>query len=181
MMTQPVWSTWAQYKADINASVVLGFGQEIAGRGFPASQLEIDDNWEACYGAATFDPVRFPDPARLVGDLKALGFRVTLWVHPFINRDCEDSYTEAASPPRMYLVRDPDGRYGSSGDWEGVVHMPGLVWWWQGFMAGNVSRCFDQVYYQVYFGRSLTRIVFEAAWTSPTLRLLHGGQRGWKG
>jgi hypothetical protein len=42
-----VWSTWAQYKADINASVVLGFGQEIASRGFAASQLEIDDNWEA--------------------------------------------------------------------------------------------------------------------------------------
>jgi hypothetical protein len=47
MMTYPVWSTWAQYKADINASVVLGFGHEIASRGFAASQLEIDDNWEA--------------------------------------------------------------------------------------------------------------------------------------
>ena len=141
VLTHPVWSTWAQYKADINASVVLDFGREIAARGFSASQLEIDDKWEACYGEATFDPVKFPDPAGVVGELKTLGFRVTLWVHPFINMECADSYAEAASPPRMYLVRDPRGKSvsagGQFGDWEGVAHMPGLVWWWQGFMAGK--------------------------------------------
>jgi alpha-glucosidase len=149
MLTQPVWSTWAQYKADINASVVLDFGREIVARGFTASQLEIDDNWETCYGEAAFDPDRFPDPARLVEDLKALGFRVTLWVHPFINMNCAASYAEAASPPRMYLVRDPRGKFvsagGQFGDWEGVAHLPGLVWWWQGVMAGNF--CHANLFY----------------------------------
>ena len=93
---------------------------------------------EACYGEAAFDTVRFPDPARLVGQLKdELGLRVTLWVHPFINIECGTSYQEAASPPNMYLVRDPKGRFGQFGGWEGTAYLPGLVWWWQGFMAGE--------------------------------------------
>ena len=55
MFERPVWSTWAQYKADINTSVVKQFAAEIRDNGFQDSQLEIDDNWEVCYGDAVFD------------------------------------------------------------------------------------------------------------------------------
>ena len=27
------------------------------------SHIEIDDNWESCYGQAEFNPQKFPDPA----------------------------------------------------------------------------------------------------------------------
>ena len=46
------------------------------------------------------------------------GFRVTLWIHPFINLECPSF--SAASP---YLVRDSKG-------------LPGLTKWWQGNLAG---------------------------------------------
>lgn len=95
MVSEPIWSTWARYKADINESIVEKFGDEILKHGFNHSQLEIDDDWEVCYGALTFRPSKFPNIKKFVDRLKARGFRVTLWVHPFINKGCEPWYTEA--------------------------------------------------------------------------------------
>ena len=148
MMTHPIWSTWAQYKTGINESVVMQFANDILNNGFDNSQLEIDDNWEACYGDAKFNTEKFPDPARMVSNIKDLGFRVTLWIHPFINQECE-SFSYAANPPNMYLVRDPKSKYISSdgtfggggmfGDYEGVAYLPGTTLWWQGFAAGYVD------------------------------------------
>ena len=148
MMTHPVWSTWAQYKAEINESVVMQFAQDIVDNGFDNSQLEIDDNWESCYGDATFDSDKFPDPAGMVQNIKNVGFRVTLLIHPFINQEC-GSFSVAAFPPNMYLVRDPkskeitnDGTFGGGGifgDFEGTAYLPGTTLWWQGFTAGYVD------------------------------------------
>ena len=44
-------------QADINESTILEFGRAIASNGFSSSQIEIDDNWESCYGEATFNLV----------------------------------------------------------------------------------------------------------------------------
>ena len=106
MIALPIWSTWAQYKAEINESIVMEFANQIKYHGFENSQLEIDDKWEACYGDAEFDLSKFPDPARLVSNLKQLGFRVTLWIHPFINLEC-NSFVTATNPTSVYVVRDP--------------------------------------------------------------------------
>ena len=147
MLSFPVWSTWAQYKVNINESVVLRFADDITNNGFNNSHLEIDDNWEVCYGDAKFDTSKFPDPARMVTLLNDKGFRTSLWIHPFINVGC-DSYLEAANPPNMYLVRDPktkqithDGAFGDDqfGDFEGTAYLPGNTLWWQGFTAGYVD------------------------------------------
>ena len=133
MFTDPVWSSWAQYKTEINESVILNFAQEIAAQGFDNSQLEIDDKWESCYGDAIFDPQKFPEPGQMVRSLKDLGFRTTLWIHPFINTECQ-AYKEAAFPPNMFLVRDPkskfitkNGTFGDDmfGDFEGEAYLPG--------------------------------------------------------
>ena len=83
-LRKPIWSTWAQYKMNINTSVVMDFAQQISSYGFDNGQLEIDDNWEVCYGDAQFDPVKFPDPRGMVTDLNNMGFRTTLWIHPFV-------------------------------------------------------------------------------------------------
>ena len=53
----------------------------------PYSQLEIDDNWTPYYGDLDFDRDKFPDPRAMVSQLNSLGFRVTVWLHPFLNLD----------------------------------------------------------------------------------------------
>lgn len=118
MMTDPVWSTWARYKTFITQNLTLQFASEIRRYGFNDSQLEIDDNWETCYGELEFSSRKFPNPAAMVSQLKAQGFRVTLWIHPFINMECPSFQTAS-----QYVVQNEDG-------------YPGITSWWQGSSAG---------------------------------------------
>lgn len=106
MVEEPVWSTWARYKRDVNEAVVTEFAQEILDNGF-TGQFELDDDWEICYGALNFDQNKFPDIKNLTDSLHNNGFRVTLWIHPFINKGCESYYTDAKSKGRF--VADHNG------------------------------------------------------------------------
>ncbi|CRL02784.1 CLUMA_CG015748, isoform A [Clunio marinus] len=95
MVEQPIWSTWARYKRDVNEGVVMEFAQEIINNGF-TGQLELDDDWEICYGSLTFNKQKFPDIKDLTDKLHTIGFnRITLWIHPFVNKNCEPYYTNA--------------------------------------------------------------------------------------
>lgn len=123
MITHPIWSTWARYKANVSAEVVNTFADEILAHDFDNSQLEIDDNWETCYGSAVFDQTKFPDVRSLTDDLRSRGFRVTLWIHPFINEDCLPYYTEALE--NGYFVKNLEGNVRTS--------------WWQGEQAGQID------------------------------------------
>lgn len=104
MVRHPIWSTWARYYAPINDSVLHTFADEILRYNFNNSQFEIDDAWEICYGATEFDTQKFPNIKTTTDSLKSKGFRVTLWIHPFINKACEPYYTNALN--NGYLVLD---------------------------------------------------------------------------
>ncbi|KYQ57032.1 hypothetical protein ALC60_04020 [Trachymyrmex zeteki] len=123
MVQYPIWSTWARYKTNITAKVVETYADEIVAHGFKNSQIEIDDNWETCYGSAEFDPVKFPDVSALTKLLNDKGFRVTLWIHPFINRNCESAYSTALN--NDYFVKNLDGNVQMS--------------WWQGSDAATID------------------------------------------
>ncbi|KAI8433924.1 hypothetical protein MSG28_012094 [Choristoneura fumiferana] len=125
MIEHPIWSTWAQYARDIDENNLQEFAHEIQEYGFENSQLEIDDLWETCYGSLTVDENKFPNFTSWVQEIKALGYRVTIWVHPFINNNCEPYYSEALE--NGYLVLTESG----SPD----------TWWWNnnGTMAGYVD------------------------------------------
>ncbi|XP_012256854.2 myogenesis-regulating glycosidase-like [Athalia rosae] len=123
MIEHPIWSTWARYKVNVSTDVVLEFADEITGHGFNNSQLEIDDNWETCYGSAVFDQTKFPNIAALTETLKSRGFRVTLWIHPFINEECEPYYSQILA--RGYFAKNLQGE----------VHTQ----WWQGNRAAAID------------------------------------------
>lgn len=103
MIEKPIWSTWARYKADINGATVEAFASEIEKSGFSNSQIEIDDNWEECYGALKFNETKFPNIKTQTDNLRSRGFRVTLWIHPFINKGCEPWYSEASEKRNVFL------------------------------------------------------------------------------
>ena len=121
MFTNPIWSTWAEYKKDINQSKVLDFAREIKKHGFPVSQIEIDDLWERRYGDFTFDPVKFPNVTGMIEELHKMGYRVTLWVYPFVNPD-----SVAFNESTPYLVKNKEGK-------------PAGTSWWDGAVAGHVD------------------------------------------
>lgn len=59
----------------VDQQKVLEFAREIVKRDLPRSVLEIDDRWQSAYGDVTFDPVKFPDPKKMVEELHAMGTR----------------------------------------------------------------------------------------------------------
>ena len=118
MLRHPIWSTWAVYKRDITQSTVMAFASEIQRHGFKAAQLEIDDDWTPAYGDMVFDTAKFPDAQSMVAELRQLGFRVTLWVHPFASI-------------RSYAV-------GSGDFWVKSPLTRGFTTWWNG-----VGKCLD--------------------------------------
>lgn len=95
MIKYPIWSTKARYGTNVNATAVFQLANEIDLHGFNGSHIEIDDNWEQCYGTMTFDADKFPNIRNLTNELRLLGYRTTLWVHPFINKACKFVYSEA--------------------------------------------------------------------------------------
>ncbi|MCX9155413.1 glycoside hydrolase family 31 protein [Niveibacterium sp. 24ML] len=119
LLAAPIWTTWAKYKADIDASRVLEFARAVRAHGYPGATLEIDDRWQSAYGATDFDPQRFPDPAALVATLRELGFATTLWITPFL---ADGAANTAEAQALGHLVRHPDGT-------------PYRVRWWQGEAA----------------------------------------------
>lgn len=103
MVRHPIWSTWARFYKPINESILHLVADEILQYNFNNSQLEIDDFWEICYGSLEFDTNKFPNIKALTDSLKNKGFRVTLWVHPFINKVCEPYYTNALNSGHLVL------------------------------------------------------------------------------
>ncbi|RMF41401.1 MAG: glycoside hydrolase, partial [Anaerolineae bacterium] len=116
LFRDPVWTTWARYKMFISQQTVLDFAQEIVRHGFPRSVMEIDDVWQHRYGDLFFSPSRFPDPKSMVDTLHDMGFRVTVWVMPFLQ---DDSQAFAEAVQAGYLVHTDDGA-------------PLPIRWWQG-------------------------------------------------
>ena len=51
MLTQPFWSTWAQFKFFVNNDNVIQLAKDIIKHGFTNnSHIEIDDKWQSFYG-----------------------------------------------------------------------------------------------------------------------------------
>ncbi|XP_026682066.1 myogenesis-regulating glycosidase-like [Diaphorina citri] len=122
MIEHPIWTTWAKYKVDIDENKLLQYAQSIKDHGFKASQLEIDDNWEVCYGSAVINTTRFPNMKRTISQLNSLGFRTTMWVHPFVNNNCEPYYTRFKEMD--ILVNN-------------LTHHYGTQWWNSGPLAAG--------------------------------------------
>lgn len=112
----PIYTTWVEHKTEVSQAKVLEFARAIRDNKLPCGVIEIDDKWESRYGDMTFDKAKFPDPKAMTDELHRMGYRVTLWVHPFVNVDSE-TYANARYQP--LLLRDLNGR-------------PGLMKWWQG-------------------------------------------------
>ncbi|KAJ8922547.1 hypothetical protein NQ315_007577 [Exocentrus adspersus] len=82
MIREPIWTTWAKFKRDIDDETVLGFANDIVNHGFTGGQVEIDEDWETCFGSHVFKPDKFSNIKDTVKAIKDLGFRVTLWINP---------------------------------------------------------------------------------------------------
>ncbi len=113
-----VYNTWIELTYDQNQRDVLAYARSLLDEGFAPGTLMIDDGWSLDYGDWQFHPGRFPDPKAMLEELHSLGFRVMLWVVPYLSPD-------SLTARRLY----EDGLLLMNGE------EPYLVRWWNGYSA----------------------------------------------
>jgi alpha-glucosidase len=77
----------------------------------------IDDNWQKYYGNFDFKPDKFPDPRGMTDRLHTQGFKVMLWICPFVSGDSPE-FRELEKMD--YLVKDKKGGTAMIRWWNGI-------------------------------------------------------------
>lgn len=91
-----------------NGDVVLQDAQRLRAEDIPGATLWIDNPWQTAYNSFDFLPDRFPDPAGLIAQLRALGFHTVLWSTPYLSET--DTAADYATAEQMgLLVLGPNG------------------------------------------------------------------------
>ena len=130
MFTHPQYNTWIELMYDQNEADVLKYAQAIVDRGYPPGVLMIDDNWQEDYGTWEFSARRFKDPKAMMARLHQLGFKVMLWVVPFVSPD--SAVFRDLSKRRLLLLEKPPAE--QSGNAEAAKE-PAIIRWWNGASA----------------------------------------------
>lgn len=120
MFRLPQYNTWVELGTNQSQAAVLKYADGILANGFPPGVFMVDDGWANYYGNYEFDPTTFPNPKGMMETLHAKGFRVMLWVTPFVSADSRE-FKELRSAKALVMRADGKG--------------PALVRWWNGFSA----------------------------------------------
>ena len=124
LFTHPQFNTWIELVYDQNQRDVLAYARAIVANGFPPAVLMIDEGWAEGYGVWDFHRGRFPDPKAMMDELHGVGFKVMLWVCPYIQPDGK-RFTELLHDETnvVWLRSAKDPR------------QPAIMRWWDGFSA----------------------------------------------
>ena len=129
LVTAPQYNLWIELMYNPNQKDVLNYAKQVLANGMPAGVLMIDDNWSNYYGHFDFDKEKFPDAKALIDELHSLGFKVMLWICPFISPD-SPAYRELQS--KKLLLLDSQGKKDAA--WNNTSK-PLLISWWNGYSA----------------------------------------------
>ncbi len=121
LMSRPQYNTWIELNYNQNQADVLKYAHSIIDQGLPSGILMIDDTWQEDYGVWDFHPRRFPHPKQMMDELHQLGFKVMVWVCPFVSPDSKE-YRALAE--RDALIQDSN-----------ALRQPAMINWWNGFSA----------------------------------------------
>ena len=123
-------SRWSYYPE----AMVRHLAEQFRARRIPCDALWLDIDYMDGYRVFTWSPRRFPDPARLLGDLRAAGFKVVTIVDPGVKADPSDP-TFREGLERDYFIRRPDGSLFIGVVWPGESAFPDFTraevrhWW----------------------------------------------------
>ncbi len=125
----PQYNTWIELMYEQNQEGVLKYAEGILKNGLPPGIIMIDDTWQEDYGKWDFNPARFRDPKAMVDRLHRMGFKVMLWICPFVSMDQYLICNEINSF-KGFLLSGEDG----AKSWE-EASLPYPVRWWNGTSA----------------------------------------------
>lgn len=119
LITAPQYNTWIELNYHQNQKGVIEYAKRLVEAGLPPGVIMIDDTWQTGYGVWKFDAAAFDNPKAMVDELHAMGFKVSLWVCPFVSMDS-----------REYRSIQGKGAFCAGRD-----GTPAAVRWWNGKSA----------------------------------------------
>lgn len=132
LFSKPQFNTWIELQYDQNENDILKYAQSIVDHGYSPGVLMLDDTWQENYGVWEFAPRKFKDPKAMMDRLHAMGFKVMLWVCPFISADSKE-FRELAN--RDLLLLDQKSSANPQAE---KTEKPAIIRWWNG-----ASACLD--------------------------------------
>ncbi len=86
LFEKPHHNTWIALMYDQSQADVLKYASGAYKNGAKGGLFIIDNGWQRYYGDWEFNE-RFPNPKKMVDKLQKMGFRVTLWIVPYVSPD----------------------------------------------------------------------------------------------
>ena len=126
----PQYNTWIELTYNQNEKDILAYAQSMLNNGLPPGVFMIDDTWQTGYGVWEFDARRFHNPKGMVAKLHDMGFKVILWICPWVGMD-------TPAYRRLAHGRDPGTveRLPIGGLYTDVKGRPAPCDWWNGVSA----------------------------------------------
>jgi len=126
----PQYNTWIELTYNQNEKDILAYAQSMLDNGLPPGVLMIDDTWQAGYGDWRFEPTRFKDPKGMMDKLHAQGFKVILWMCPWVSMDIP-AFRRIAWGTNPNDVKG----YPTKGGFLMDGTKPAATRWWNGYSA----------------------------------------------
>ena len=83
----PQYNTWCELIHFHSEKGVLDYAKSMLDNGLPPGVLMLDNSWQAGFGDWRFEASRFNNPKGMVAKLHEMGYKVVLWMVPFITMD----------------------------------------------------------------------------------------------
>ena len=127
-----LWMSRITYKSEQETREVA---KTLRDQHVPCDVIHLDTGWFETDWRCDyqFSPTRFENPAKMIADLRKIGFRVSLWQLPYFT-PTNPLYREAVE--KGYVVRRADGDGLPTEDAVVDFSNPDAVKWYQGLLAG---------------------------------------------
>jgi alpha-glucosidase len=140
MELPPLWSLgyqqcrWSYYPD----KEVLSLAKTFRDKKIPADVIYLDVHYMDAYKVFTWNSERFPEPKKMLDELKAMGFHTVVIIDPGIKVEKGYSpYEEGVK--NNYFVKYPDNTFYTGEVWPGWCHFPDFTnptvrtWWGEKF------------------------------------------------
>ena len=129
----PQYNTWIELTYHQNEKDILAYAQSMLDNGLPPGVFMIDDTWQHGYGEWHFDARRFSDPKGMMDKLHKMGYKVLLWMCPFVSMD-SPAYRRIAfginpDDVRRYPIKGGFLMASREPGHRGVPPPAGVNWW----------------------------------------------------
>ena len=141
----PQYNTWIELTYFQSQDKIMEYAKSMIDNGLPPGVFMVDDTWQEGYGTWEFNPRTFPNPKEMCDELHKMGFKVMLWICPWVSMDSPAYRRIVSGINPGSVVREKH----TGGFYLGTDGLPAASRWWNGqsalldFTHPNANRWFQ--------------------------------------